>query len=53
MCDVDAQDLQACQELAKEKPAPGPIEFLDLVEILNNLYFPNTCDAALTLYLEL
>ena len=50
MCDVDAQDLQACQELAKEKPAPVPIEFLDLVEILN---FPNTVDAALTLYLEL
>ena len=56
MCDISGRDLHVCKQYIKEKPAPVPIEFLDLVEILmteNNLYMPDTCEEALSLYLDL
>ena len=45
ICDISEQDLHICKKCAKEKPAPVPIEFLNLVKILmieNSLYMPNT-----------
>ena len=56
MCDISGRDLHVCKQYIKEKPAPVPIEFLNLVEILmteNNLYMPDTCEEALSLYLDL
>lgn len=44
MCDISEQDLHICKKYAEEKPAPVPIGFLNLVEILmieNSLYVPN------------
>lgn len=41
---------------SEKNPAPVPIEFLNLVEILmteNNLYMADTCEEALSLYLDL
>ena len=56
MCTCDPQDVIFCKQYAKEKPAPAPLEFLELVEILmeeENLHMPDNCYEALSLYMDL
>ena len=56
MCTCDIRDIAFCKQYAKDKPAPVPLEFLDLVEILmedENLHMPDNCYKALSLYMDL
>ena len=53
----DDQDLQFCQHYTAPKPAPVPIEYLEVFDILleeNNWYIPTSnCEESLTLFLNL